>query len=666
VESAITRGVFYARASYSLTPNIEVYATANYSSVYTFNYIGSSVATNIRIFCGNAPGGPNAYLSSAINATCAANGVTSFSIGVPWDIEPIIKLSNLRTQRRGVVGADGSFSMFGSDWTFSSYFQHGENSASAKFGQQILLPHWNAAIDAVAGPNGTIICRANAVTTTAPGCAPFALFGNQPMSPKATEYVAPSKGRGPFLRKSQRQEAASFSMNGTPFKNWAGEVAVAFGAEYREEAYVSVADPYADGVTAINPYTVNYPADPTLNPLGDNWRSGNYHSGRGNYHVQEAFLELGIPLVNEVAWGKLDLNIAGRGTYYSTSGYVSTWKVGATWETPLTGLRVRALQSRDVRAPNLSELFASPITSNVFVNDRTLPASAPQIQVANRAVGNPNLKPESAQTTEVGIVYQPEFLPGFSISADYYRVGIKKQIGSLTAQQIVDLCQVSGNQSYCGLFFLKGTPGTANQSYVLVQPFNLAQVTADGFDIEASYQFDLQDWEIPGSFNLRGLAGHVSKFFTNSGVPGAPTTNTAGANDPLWKINLNQSWNIGPFSLNVAERFFSAGRLNPYGIVCQAPNCPAPTTQRPTFASMDTPSYLFIDVGGSYQFTDAMQAYFKINNVADHLPGPVVGGVFANSSGQFSGGVGFADPSGGTGFADPIGRTYTIGLRIEH
>jgi outer membrane cobalamin receptor len=390
---------------------------------------------------------------------------------------------------------------------------------------------------------------------------------------------------------------------------------------------------------------------------GNNWRSGNYHSGSGNYHVQEAFLELGIPLINDAGWGKADLNLAGRATNYSTSGYVSTWKVGMTWDTPLPGVRLRALQSRDVRAPNLSELFAAPVTTNVFVNDRTLAANAPQIQVSNRAIGNSALKPETAQSTELGVIYQPDFLPGFSISADYYRVALKRQIGSLTAQQIVDLCQVSGNTNYCNLFFLRGSPGTANQSFVTVQPFNLAQVTAEGFDLEASYQFDLQDWEIPGSFVLRGLAGNVSKFFTDPGVPGAPVTNTAGATDPLWKLTLNQTWNVGPLTFNFIERYYSGGRLNPYGIECQAPNCPRPTALSPTFSNNRTPDYLFIDVGSSYQITDSTQAYIKINNVADSLPGPVVGGVFSNSSGQIQ---------GGTGFADPIGRTYTIGVRFSN
>ena len=657
VESAITRGDFYARLSYDVAPGIEVYGTVNYASAYTFNYIGSTIATGVQIFCGNAPGGPNAYLSAAVNAACVSNNVTSFKIGVPWDIEPIIKLSNQRTQRRFVAGVDGTFNMFGTDWLFNSYAEHGENDTSVKFGQQINLPHWNKAIDAVTGPNGTIICRANAVTITAPGCVPFALFGNQPMSTAAINYVAPPPSNGPFSITGERQEAASFSINGTPIKDWAGDVALAFGAEYREEAYNTRADPYADGVTTINPNTAAYPADPTLDPTGNNWRSGNYHSGHGNYHVEEAFVELGIPLINDIAWGKADLNLAGRATDYSTSGYVSTWKVGATWDTPLTGVRLRALQSRDVRAPNLSELFAAPVTSNTFVNDRTLAATAPQVQVQQRAIGNSNLKPETAQSTEVGAIYQPDFLPGFSLSVDYYRVAVKQEIGSLSAQQVVDLCQVSGNANYCPLFFLKGTPGTANQSFVITQPFNLAQNTAEGIDFEASYQFDLQQWGVPGTFDLRGLAAHVDKFFTNTGVPGAAVTETAGATDPLWKLNLSQTWNVGPVSFNLIERYFSNGVLNPYGIVCQPGTCPAPTIQTPTYSFMKTPGYLFVDLGGSYQITDSAQAYFKINNFANNLPGPVVGGVFSNSPGAYV---------GGTGFADPIGRTYSIGVRFSN
>ena len=56
-----------------------------------------------------------------------------------------------------------------------------------------------------------------------------------------------------------------------------------------------------------------------------------------------------------------------RGT--RTAGDANTWKVGLTWDTPIPGIRLRALQSRDIRAPNLSELFSPPQGLNGSVNN---------------------------------------------------------------------------------------------------------------------------------------------------------------------------------------------------------------------------------------------------------------------------------------------------------
>ncbi len=52
----------------------------------------------------------------------------------------------------------------------------------------------------------------------------------------------------------------------------------------------------------------------------------------------------------------------------------------------------------------------------------------------------PNLKPEKADTTTAGIVFQPTFLEGFQASLDWYEVEIKGAIASLTATTIVQQC----------------------------------------------------------------------------------------------------------------------------------------------------------------------------------------------------------------------------------
>jgi iron complex outermembrane receptor protein len=133
---------------------------------------------------------------------------------------------------------------------------------------------------------------------------------------------------------------------------------------------------------------------------------------------------------------------------------VTTWKVGGTWDTPLEGLRLRGVRSRDIRAPNLDELYSAPQILNTTVTNRLPRQQRPGSSSSSQTIGNVNLKPEESDNTQVGVVYRPTWLSGFSASLDYYTIEISGAIGALGAQQIVDLCQVSGNAAYCGLFKL--------------------------------------------------------------------------------------------------------------------------------------------------------------------------------------------------------------------
>jgi outer membrane receptor protein involved in Fe transport len=104
----------------------------------------------------------------------------------------------------------------------------------------------------------------------------------------------------------------------------------------------------------------------------------------------------------------LDLNGAVRYADYSTSGGVTTWKLGGSWQVN-DALRFRGTVSRDIRAPNLLELYnpATQLNGNVVYKG----VQTPQV---NFATGNPNLRPEKALTTTFGAVFQPGWLPGFS------------------------------------------------------------------------------------------------------------------------------------------------------------------------------------------------------------------------------------------------------------
>ena len=69
-------------------------------------------------------------------------------------------------------------------------------------------------------------------------------------------------------------------------------------------------------------------------------------------------------------------------------------------------------------------------------------------------IGNTDLRPEIARNTQLGIVYsRPSWLPGLSLSFDYYSIKLNGVVSTLSADQIVRFC-FEGNQAFCGGFEL--------------------------------------------------------------------------------------------------------------------------------------------------------------------------------------------------------------------
>jgi iron complex outermembrane receptor protein len=135
--------------------------------------------------------------------------------------------------------------------------------------------------------------------------------------------------------------------------------------------------------------------------------------GKGS--VWEVGTEMLLPLLNDAPMAKrLALNGAFRYTDYSTSGSVNTWKVGLVYQ-PIDQLHFRLTTSRDIRAPSLADLFASTSTTFTrFVDPHT--GQTRTINVDRQ--GNPNLVPEVARTYTAGVVFEPTWLPQFSLSID--------------------------------------------------------------------------------------------------------------------------------------------------------------------------------------------------------------------------------------------------------
>lgn len=632
----MTRQVAYTRGSYELSDDHEVYFTFNYGkvdSLFTPNP-GAAKNANLTIQCSNP------FLPASIVAACAANNITSFQYGVANAVFPKdIEVNPVRTQLRAAVGANGRFDAFGKPWSYDTYLTHGQNTIDIRVANMTLNARYNAAIDAIRGPNNTIICRNAAAAAS--GCVPLNIIGDVPIDPAAWAYIAPANG--PHQHSRQRQTVGGINFNGEPFSLWAGPVAVAFGAEARREQYYVVGDPYGNGVSATSPNTPQYPADPLLNTaVGNNWYAGNYHNARGAYNVKEAYVELNAPLFKSAPLGEGSLNLAARQTHYSTSGNVDSWKVGGLWKTGVDGLRLRAVTSKDVRAPNLSELYAAPVVVNNTVNYQ-----GTTLTVQQRTIGNTQLRPEISRNTTFGLVLaQPKWAPGFSASIDYFDIKVNDVISSLNAQQLVDLC-VAGNQEVCASMDLASAT-----KFVTVQAFNLASMRNKGVDLEAVYRFKLDGMGLPGSVTLRGLATNTRTFVTNSGVVGTIPTEAAGVNlgnTPKWKGQFSQSWENDTASVTLSQRWISDGVYSNEFIECQT-NCPVSTVTRATILNNQMKGAFYWDIGGSYKVSKQVTVYFKIDNLTDVDP--------------------VAAPQTGTGYGinpflyDVLGRQYRVGARL--
>ncbi|HEY1152045.1 MAG TPA: TonB-dependent receptor [Pseudoduganella sp.] len=639
------RQVAYSRISWDIDADNEIYVTGNWAqvkSVFSPNP-GAAKQGNLSIRCDNA------FLPPSVAAGCASgypNGV--MSVGTSNGEFPAnINVHPTRTQRRGVIGANGKFDLFGKDWTYDAYAEHGENTTVIRVKDITLNPRYNFAIDAIKDPAaGQIVCRSAAAR--AAGCQPINIFGNVPINMAGWNYIAPSNG--PLQHTDSSQNVVSANINGELAKGWAGPISLAFGAEWRREEYSVHGDPYGAGVAVESPYTPEHPADPTLSVTGDNWFAGNYHNGKGSFNVREGYVELNIPFLKSATLGEANLNIADREEKYSTSGKARAWKVGSTWQTPIDGLRVRAVSSKDVRAPNLSELYAAMTVTNQAVNNN----QGQSIQIQQRNVGNPALKPEEARNNSFGLVLsQPSWARNFNFSVDYYDIKVRNVISSLNPQQEVDLCY-GGNKEVCSAVSINGPAGT---NYVLAQSFNFASLHTRGIDFEMAYRKNMADFALPGSVTLRGLASRMIHSISDPGVPGTTPIEGAGAMTgatPKWKALVQQSWDgllNGKLGLNLSERWIGAGVFNNEFIECRS-NCPLPTAAHPTIYDNHMPGAVYFDLGGSYNYSKQVTAYFKIDNLADRAPVLVPQ---TNLSLALNPAV-----------YDSVGRTYRVGVRVSY
>ena len=496
--------------------------------------------------------------------------------------------------------------------------------------------YYNRAIDVIRHPTtGQIVCRSYA---TNPDCVPYNLFGTGVNSISAINYVRGNSE--PRFIDRYIQRVAGFTASGSPFSLWAGPVSIATGIEWRRETYESAAD---------------------IGNVRGEWFITSGVPFFGGFSVMEGFVETVVPLATDEAWARsLELTLAGRASGYSTFGVVPTWKAGLTYS-PTDELRFRLTESRDIRQPTMVDLYSSTSTAtfgiaNPFLNNQTVNS----FQVTK---GNPDLQPEKALSTGLGVVYQPMWLDGFSMSFDYYQIKITSAISSIGAAQLLNLCY-SGNASACTSVTTIGQDALGPVLQIVTGPRNFASEKMKGFDIEASYRTSMDalvdSWA--GTLDLRVLATHYISDVSSAGILGVIPVDLAGQNAgnavPNWKYQGTATFSLDPVTVSLIARGVSAGVYNNNWITCTT-GCPVSTANNITSSINSLPAAVYFDFNGVYKIpTDLaeIQLFLNVKNMANkhppvYYPGP------NNNAWQIY-------PAAQNNY-DILGRVFRAGMRFK-
>lgn len=575
----------------------------------------------------------NPYLPQSARDTMAAAGTQSFTFSRLYRL-PEAPYNSTRAEvenlyvNTGLEGKLGGFS-----WSVD--YSYGEAKQTVTSVNNINNPRLMAALDAVRDSGGQIVCR---VTVTNPGlypgCTPINPFGSTDGA--AIGYAL---GDTAYTLRNKMHDVAA-TVTGTLFELPAGPVNVAVNGEYRRISFVNSSTSEPSVLANCTGLRFNCGATTAEYVLA---RTA---SGRAKQTIAEVAGEINVPLLRDVPFiHSLDLSGAFRYADYTTSGSAKTWKIGVDWGIT-SELRFRATRSQDIRAPTLNDLFApSTLSLTGFTDLHTGTSSL----VSSETVGNPNLVPEVAQTLTVGGVYRPEWLPGFSIAIDYYRIKIDDAISSIGGNNAATQaeCEASNGVSpLCDLYIrpLPFSDRTAANYPTLIrtQGLNVASLLAEGVDAEINYRIGLGS----GELSLRALGTYMPKLETQQ-FAGAVLINDAGAATgvPKYKLTLFVRYQTGGFSLDVQERWRSALKQsgNPT-LVFSDPKVPAAAYTDLNIA------YRFEDVKGSPQF------FLSVQNLLDKKP-PVYASPIVSST------PGFGYPTYGSD--DVVGRYFTLGVRAQ-
>lgn len=621
----VRRLALYGRVNYELVDDVALYGELSYA-----NTLGHAQTLPPR----NEQSTPivirldNPFIPVALQTEIArlnalpqnaANQITSFNVGRNSTDIGYQRSRIENDTKRGVLGFDAKL---GGSWNMNGALIYGRNVYSQYVQGNRIQANFRYASDVVQTSNGPACRAVTQNIAAAAGCVPLNIFGAGSPSAAAIDYVTGTT----FTRTSYEQFATNLNIDGQPFNTWAGPVSVAAGAEYRREEQHTYVDPIAEVA---------------------GYESSNARSLAGRFNVKEAYFETVVPLAKDIPLLRsLDVQAAVRFTDYSTSGGVTTWKLGGTWE-PIEGLLVRGTISRDIRAPNIFELYTPAVSTILTRNFLTSVDGGPSGQVAtqNLVRGNSSLAPEKATTKTLGFSYAPPFLRGLQFSVDYFDINVRGAIAALDPNVVINFCTgatpTSDRAYYCS--FITRSPAGSVSVYTVDNPYlNIGEVRRSGYDFEASYRMPLANlttgWG--GALTARFSATYFDRYGENVNNAGfiERAGETSSLGNPRLSTNSSLTYDDSKFTLQLQMRTIGKGKYNNLFVEGNQIN------------NNRVAGRTYFNLSGNIHATDQIEFFGVVNNLTDRAP-PLVPQNFGYPT----------VPQ----FFDMIGRSYRIGVRVR-
>jgi outer membrane receptor protein involved in Fe transport len=402
----------------------------------------------------------------------------------------------------------------------------------------------------------------------------------------------------------------------------------------------------------------------------------------GSFSVREVFTEMRLPLASHMAFAE-DLSVEGGYRYskYSEGFTTNTYKLGAEWA-PIRDVRVRGSYQRAVRAPNIGELFSAQAVGLDGAHDpcaaplaagstTTLTTGATFAQCALTGVtpaqfghigpnaafqyngrfnGNPNLKPETADTYTVGLLLQPRFAQNLSISVDYFDIKIDGRIGPIGGDAILNNCLQNGIGCSAVVRDSTGSLWRTANGYVDDPNVNQGSLKTSGIDAKGSYRLGMSGlgsllFSLEGTYLKELITQPISggQSYDCKGLFGA----TCGGGNPSWRHVFTTTWSTPWDALDLTLRWRHFGANSSESVTTN------PFLQKAAYLPLSNiAAYNYVDLTGTFNLYKNIRLELGVNNIADKAP-PIVTGVDCSTSSP-----GGANCNGNTfpGVYDALGR----------